>query len=82
MGQVLGIVYRAIVGHLINKAGFTRKPARTGAMTLIQRFGVAGAVYVTCRYAENQLNTRLRSPGRRSTNVRKWLTPAVPGWRR
>jgi len=41
MGQVLGIVYRAIAGHLINKAGFTRKRARAGAVTLIQRFGSA-----------------------------------------
>jgi hypothetical protein len=41
MGQVLGIVYRAIAGHLIKKAGLTRKRARTGAVTLIQRFGSA-----------------------------------------
>jgi hypothetical protein len=41
MGQVLGLVYRVIAGHLINKAGFTRKEARTGAVTLIQRFGSA-----------------------------------------
>lgn len=30
MGQVLGIVYRVIAGHLAAKAGFTRKTARTG----------------------------------------------------
>ena len=41
MGQVLGIVYRVLAGHLIRKAGFTRKTARTGAVTLIQRFGSA-----------------------------------------
>ena len=41
MGQVLGIVYRVIATHLINKAGFTRKTARTGAVTLIQRFASA-----------------------------------------
>ena len=41
MGQVLGIVYRVIAAHLINKAGFTRQTARTGAVTLIQRFGSA-----------------------------------------
>jgi len=41
MGQVLGIVYRVISGHLIKKAGFTRQTARTGAVTLIQRFGSA-----------------------------------------
>jgi ribosomal protein S27E len=41
MGQVLGIVYRVIASHLIKKAGFTRQTARTGAVTLIQRFGSA-----------------------------------------
>ena len=41
MSRVLGIVYRAISSHLIKKAGFTRKSGRTGAVTLIQRFGSA-----------------------------------------
>ncbi len=41
MGQVLGIVYRCIATHLINKAGYCRKEAHTGAVTLIQRFGSA-----------------------------------------
>jgi len=41
MGQVLGIVYRVIATHLIKKAGFSRQTARTGAVTLIQRFGSA-----------------------------------------
>ena len=41
MGQVLGIVYRVIAAHLINKAGFARQAACTGAVTLIQRFGSA-----------------------------------------
>lgn len=41
MGQVLGIVYRVIAMCLIRKAGFTHKTARTGAVTLIQRFGSA-----------------------------------------
>jgi hypothetical protein len=39
--QVLGIVYRAISGHLIRKAGLKRANAVTGAVTLIQRFGSA-----------------------------------------
>ena len=39
--QVLGIVYRAISGHLIHKAGLTSASAVTGAVTLIQRFGSA-----------------------------------------
>ena len=41
MGRVLGIVYRAISAHLTKKAGFARKAAQTGAVTLIQRFGSA-----------------------------------------
>ncbi len=41
MGQVLGIVYRSIATHLIKQAGFSRKSARAGAVTLIQRFGSA-----------------------------------------
>ena len=34
MGHVLGIVYRVIASHLIQEAGFTRRTARTGAVTL------------------------------------------------
>jgi hypothetical protein len=41
MGRVLGIVYRVIATHLIKKAGRTHATARTGAVTLIQRFGSA-----------------------------------------
>jgi hypothetical protein len=41
MSKALGTVYRAISGYLIKKAGYTRKKARTGAVTLIQRFGSA-----------------------------------------
>lgn len=41
MTHVLAIVYRVIATHLIKKAGFTRKSAHTGAVTLIQRFGSA-----------------------------------------
>ncbi len=40
-GQVLGIVYRCIATHLLKKAGFSRKTAYPGAVTLIQRFGSA-----------------------------------------
>ena len=38
---MLGIVYRVIAAHLIKKAGFTQQNSRTGAVTLIQRFGSA-----------------------------------------
>lgn len=41
MGQVLGILYRAVANHLIKAAGMTCATAQTGAVTLIQRFGSA-----------------------------------------
>jgi hypothetical protein len=41
MNKALGIVYRAISGYLFKNAGYTRKKTRTGAVTLIQRFGSA-----------------------------------------
>ena len=39
MGKEMAIVYRVLATHPIRKAGFTHKSARTGAITLIQRFG-------------------------------------------
>ena len=41
MGEVLGIVYRVIATHRVQKAGHTHGTASTGADTLIQRFGSA-----------------------------------------
>jgi len=41
MGRVLGIVYRTLATHQIRKAGHKHESARTGAVTLIQRFGSA-----------------------------------------
>jgi hypothetical protein len=41
LGAVLAIVYRVIATHLARTAGFSAKRARTGAVTLIQRFGGA-----------------------------------------
>ena len=41
MGKVLGIVYRVIATHLIQKAGYTKTTAQAGAVTLIQCFGGA-----------------------------------------
>ena len=42
-GQVLGIVTCINVTHLLKKAGYAKKAARTDAVTLIQRFGRSGA---------------------------------------
>jgi hypothetical protein len=41
MGRVLSIVYRTISTYLIKKVGYSKKTARTGGVTLIQRFGSA-----------------------------------------
>jgi hypothetical protein len=41
MGRALGIVYHVIATYLIKRAGHTHTTARTGAVTLIQRFGGA-----------------------------------------
>jgi len=41
MGKVLGIIYRTIATHMAHKAGFTATTAKSGAVTLIQRFGGA-----------------------------------------
>lgn len=41
MSKVLGIVTRTLSTHLAHQAGFKRKEAHTGAVTLIQRFGSA-----------------------------------------
>jgi hypothetical protein len=35
---VLGVVYRAISGHLLKRAALSRNIGHTGAVTLIQRF--------------------------------------------
>jgi hypothetical protein len=41
MSEALSIVYRAISGFLLRKAGLTRREGQCGAVTLIQRFGSA-----------------------------------------
>ena len=41
LSKVMAIIHRAISTHIVNKAGFTNKQAKTGAVTLIQRFGSA-----------------------------------------
>ena len=41
IGRALGVVRHAIAAHLIKQAGYTRQSARTGVVTLIQRFGSA-----------------------------------------
>jgi hypothetical protein len=42
MGKVLGIVTRVISTHLVKKAGYKKSTAKTGSVTLIQRFGRSG----------------------------------------
>ena len=40
-GKVMGIIHRAISTHIVNRAGFSNKQTKTGAVTLIKRFGSA-----------------------------------------
>ena len=40
MSRALGIVYRIIATQRVKKAGYTHQAAKTGAVTLIQRFAV------------------------------------------
>ncbi len=47
MGKVLEIVYRTLATHLGKKAGFNKRIAHTGAVTLIQRFGRSGVPVCT-----------------------------------
>lgn len=37
----MGIIHRAISTQIVSRAGFSNKQAKTGAVTLIQRFGSA-----------------------------------------
>ena len=41
LARALEVIYRLLATHLAHKAGFTRKEAATGAVTLVQRFGSA-----------------------------------------
>ena len=71
MGRVLGIVYRVIATYLVKKAGYTHHTARTGAVTLIQRFGSAltkspGAILNSRRLAQR---VEGRMPGIASTSI-------------
>ena len=67
-GQVLGIVNRVIAMHLVKKASYSRKAARTGAVTLIQRFGRSGVPEVEQRM--EQLPRTVTWPQMRSPKIR------------
>jgi ribosomal protein S27E len=41
LSKVMRILHRAISTHIVNKAGFSKKQAKAGTVTLIQRFGSA-----------------------------------------
>ena len=67
MGKVLGIVYRAISTHIRKKGGYTKTTARTGAVTLIQRFGSAlnlnvhlHMLFLDGVYVDNKYGSALR----------------------
>lgn len=58
IGPVLGIVQRVIAAWLTDQAGVERNAARTGAVTLIQRFGSALNLNVQKRGALEQAHYR------------------------
>ena len=74
MSKVLGIIYRTIATHLAHKAGFTVTTAKSGAVTLIQRFGAAlnlnihfhmlflDGVYIDSRHGTNPRFRRVKAP--------------------
>ena len=74
MSKVLGIIYRTIATHLAHKAGFTVATAKSGAVTLIQRFGGAlnlnihfhmlflDGVYIDSRHGTNPRFRRVKAP--------------------
>ncbi|MGK0371913.1 MAG: hypothetical protein ACJAW1_002157 [Glaciecola sp.] len=41
LNKVIRIIHRAISTHIVSQAGFSNQQAKTGAVTLIQRFGSA-----------------------------------------
>jgi hypothetical protein len=41
LSKVMGIIHHVISTHIVSRSGFSHKQAKTGAVTLIQRFGSA-----------------------------------------
>ena len=92
MGRVLGIVYRAISTQLIQKAGFTRKTAQTGAVTLIQRFGSAlnlnvhfhmlflDGIYTENKYGKIRFQQTIASSQQELTNLVHTISHRVAGF--
>jgi hypothetical protein len=70
-GAVLAIVYRVIATYLACKAGFSAKRARTGAVTLIQRFGgrSTSTCTSTCRSSTGCTSRAPRAPRARSRSA-------------
>ena len=80
MGQVLGIVYRCIATHLIKKAGFSRKTAQAGAVTLIQRFG--SALNLNVHFHMLFLDGVYVEPPENSLRFRRMKEPTSAEWAR
>lgn len=86
--RVLGIVHNGIATHLVKKAGYTHHTARTGAVTLIQRFGSAlnlnihfHMLFLNGVYVDH-LNGAAGSIGSRhrpARNSLSWRTPSPTG---
>jgi hypothetical protein len=80
MGKVLGIVYRTLPTHLTKKIGYNKQTAKTGSVTLIQRFGSAlnlnihfHMLFFDGVYAENNYDKtrfhQIKAPKKSELNV-------------
>jgi hypothetical protein len=77
MGEVLAIVWRAMAGRLIRKAGLTWATGQTGAVTLIQRFGSALNLNIHFHMLclDGAYTAVLAGPaGQAAASRRKWLS--------
>jgi hypothetical protein len=64
--RVLGTVYRAISGYQLQKTGLTRATGHTGAVTLLQRFGLALNLNIQCAVQRHGLPVGANPTRRRS----------------
>lgn len=88
LSKVMVIIYRAISTHIVSRGGFSNKHAKTGAVTIIQRFGSAlnlnihfHKLFLEGAISENPRGGRLLPASKRlhTTIWLLWRTPSVNG---
>jgi hypothetical protein len=89
LSKVMGIIYRAISTHIVSRVGFTNKQAKTGAVTLIQRFGSAlnlnihfHMLFLECAVSENPWGgttfSRIKAPTGDRCSIMTWSNWCIP----